>query len=92
MTRPNRLPWVVGVYEVNTKGIFLCSGALISNKHVISSAQCAYTLRMHRRNYGYQLEIRLGQVNTVKRGISRIHDHDDWNSANMDFKEHAWER
>lgn len=66
VTQLNRLPWVVGVYayEVDVR-YFWCTGALISNKHVLSSASCAYGLKK-RRNSGNLFEIILGQINTVK--------------------------
>lgn len=83
MTRPNRLPWVVGVY-LESRRNFICSGALISNKHVICSAECASKLKSYRLK-GTLLQINLGQVNTVHRGISNIYHHENWHNESMDF-------
>ncbi|CAL7944455.1 unnamed protein product [Xylocopa violacea] len=39
---PGQWPWVVAIFIVKREFVFQCTGTLVTNKHVISAAQCFY--------------------------------------------------
>lgn len=90
--QPNQFPWVVGVYVVlNAQSkVFKCSGALISNKHVLSSVYCK-SIQVFWA--WYQIEVRLG-INTpsaMTRVVSRVYTHENYNKDNLDFNIAIWQ-
>lgn len=87
-TRPDDSPWIVGVFYGDERArVFICSGSLISNKHVLVSGEKANDVLFTRDRVHYETQIRLGNdinyngINTVKRNIVRIHVH-------KNFEEH----
>lgn len=73
-----------GLYD--NPPIFICSGALITDKHVLVSAKCANSVMDAFENMHNHAEIRMGNhnVDAIKRNIVRVYRHE--NSVNYDYK------
>ncbi|XP_055308604.1 ovochymase-2-like [Sitodiplosis mosellana] len=91
-TPPDENPWTVGVFFGPTFRNFLCSGALISNEHVLISAECAVHAVRARDQLHYKTQVRMGSndingINTVKRNIICIYRHENYAplSSSHDF-------
>lgn len=85
-TQPDDKPWIVGVfYDLTSPArIFKCSGSLISNEHVLISAECAVSLLSVREKMGRWIEVRIGNdtsgdgASTINRNIWRIYRHENY--------------
>lgn len=37
-----QFPFMAAIYKITASGNYFCSGTLVSNRHVVTSAQCVY--------------------------------------------------
>lgn len=92
--QPDESPWIVGVFHGGSEEarIFICSGSLITNEHVLVSGECAASVIRVRTRLGSKTQIRMSNevnfnsINTVRRDIIRIHSHKNYkNIASLEF-------
>lgn len=86
--QPNQFPWLVGAYVIEGE-FFMCSGALISKKHALFSAYCS--TRVFRRWPHIEVRFGINTLSTMKRGVSRIYIHENYNKSSLDFNIAIWQ-
>ncbi|CAH0550856.1 unnamed protein product [Brassicogethes aeneus] len=85
-------PWLVAIFRVQTTGLnYICSGSLISNKHIVTAAHCLF--KDNRVSKPDDFLVILGKLNIAKwtptpgeviLDASKLHVHPDYNPATSD--------
>lgn len=81
-TEANEYPWMVGLYRGNRLD---CSGAIISNKHILTAAHCFHAVKKNE----VKMKVYLGGHNISTdyvdtRRIHRVHTHEQFNAHSYD--------
>lgn len=74
-------PWTVGVFLGKHGKFFICSGNLVSNRHVLVSGVCVGEALWARKELSAHIQIQLGDmVNPVKRYVRSLYRHDSYDN------------
>lgn len=74
-----KYPWLVAVYDGYTHKPFKCSGALISNKHVLISTKCLDEIYFLPNAFVRTIDHSIRKISSIKREYHSLLDENDIN-------------